>query len=57
MVDWFYYGNVKSNKKTRTDKSEADLQPTDLIYPVNSAHTLDAPRRELGGQQSLFILK
>ena len=30
----------QSNKKTRADKSEVALQPTDLIHPVNSVHIL-----------------
>ena len=53
MVNWFYYENGCSTiKKTRTDKSEVALQPTDLTHAhaVNSVHTLDTSRRELGGQ-------
>lgn len=32
---------MKSNKKTRTDKSEVALQPTDPIHPVKlGAHSI-----------------
>ena len=33
---------MKSNKKTRTDKSEVALQPTDPIHPVRlGAHSIN----------------
>ena len=46
MVNWVLLReNVRSNevqlKKTRTDKSEVALQPTDLIHPVKlGAHSI-----------------